>query len=99
MKLTRSIEIANAALDSPLLNGLLDKAIENAGGVRALSRSLSWPHGAMCRVKSGKEKISPFRAAQLADFMNEETDKAVLAALVAGSQSDLEKRYWQNYRK
>lgn len=99
MKLTRDILIGDASIKgSPYLSSLLDRAIEKSGGVRALERAIGWNIGSMGKVRSGTERLSAYRAAQLADLVGDDPTTAVFAALEAGSKSEPEKNYWQRFR-
>lgn len=75
----------------------IERAIEKAGGLRALGRLLDWNSGSLMRVLGG-EKISPYRAGQVADYLElgrSERDQAILEALHAMSKTDAEGAYWR----
>lgn len=74
----------------------LEVAVERAGGIRALGRTLGWDPSAIVRILGG-EKISAYRAGQVADYLElgrSERDKAILEALRAMSKTDAETVYW-----
>lgn len=78
------------------ISTIIDQASEKAGGVRALARALDWNPGSIMKAKAG-EKISPYRAAQLADFLGVDPEAAVVAALIDTSKSDAETAFWPKY--
>ena len=80
--------------DAYLVHAMLAEAVIRAGGARALGRQLDWSVGAMGRVRSGKEKISPFRAARLCEYLGLEPRLGAVAALRSGAKSEAERLYW-----
>jgi hypothetical protein len=74
----------------------LEKAIAKSGGVRALGRELNWNVGSMARVKAG-EKMSPYRAVQLAGFVGDAPLKSLVLALSEGAKSPEEAIYWLSF--
>ncbi len=81
--------------DSATLSAL-DRAVEKAGGVRALCRDLDWHHGSVMRIKAG-ERLSPYRAAQIAAYLGESPLCLLLEALTDGSKSTAEAKYWASF--
>lgn len=79
------------------VNSLIDEAARKAGGLRALARALDWTYGSVQNVKSG-EKISPYRAAQLAEYVfGDDTyvQWAIVGALLQGAKSHGESEFWK----
>ena len=74
---------------------LIEEATANAGGLRSLARALDWHAGAITKIRSD-EKLSPYRAAQIADLTGRDPVGAVIASLADGSKSDGESKYWSD---
>ncbi len=49
----------------------------------------------MGRVKSGKEKMSPYRAAQISEYLGFYPRLGAFLALKAGAKSEAESDYWE----
>lgn len=77
-----------------LFRRLISIAESNAGGVRAFAREVGWCVGSMGRVKAGKERISPFRAAITARYVGLDEKLTVARALRDGAKSTGETEYW-----
>lgn len=75
---------------------LIDLASEKAGGVTALSRALGWNLRALLRVKAG-ERISPYRAARLMEFIEQPPGLGIAAALEGQARTDEEREYWRSH--
>lgn len=73
---------------------LLEEAISQTGGVRALARLIGWDIGSMGKVRAGKERISPYRAAQVAEVLEIDPRLGAFLALKAGAKSDSEREFW-----
>ena len=77
-------------------DNLLRMAIDKANGVRALGRMLQWHPGAIMNVKNG-EKISPYRAVQLAQLVNVPPLDALLSALENAGRTEHERQHWRSF--
>lgn len=77
------------------IRDLVERSIEKAGGVRALSRALDWDAASIVKARDDS-KLSPYRAARLAHFLGDDVMQAVLAALADTSKSEAEARYWSD---
>jgi hypothetical protein len=79
------------------VNSLINEATRKAGSLRALARALDWTYGSIQNVKAG-EKISPYRAAQLAEYVfGDDTyvQWAVIGALLQMAKSHGEADFWK----
>ncbi|MBB87294.1 MAG: hypothetical protein CMP06_08355 [Xanthomonadales bacterium] len=74
----------------------VERSIEKAGGVRALSRTLEWDPASIVKARDDA-KLSPYRAARLAAYLEEDVMQAVCAALMDTSKSNAEARYWKEF--
>lgn len=78
------------------LKTALEAAIDKAGGIRALARELDWHHPNISAIRDG-DRISPFRAAQLAGYMDlgrAAEDEAMYSALSDLAKADAERDFW-----
>lgn len=73
---------------------MIDLASEKAGGVTALSRALGWNLRALLRVRAG-ERISPYRAAKLAEYLGNPPALGIAVALEEQSKTEGEREYWR----
>lgn len=78
------------------LDILLRMAVEKATGVRALGRMLQWHPGAIMNVKNG-EKMSPYRAVQLAQLVDVPPLDALLTALENAARTEHERQHWRSF--
>lgn len=78
------------------IRDLVERSIEKAGGVRALSRALDWDAASIVKARDDS-KLSPYRAARLASFLDDDVMRAVLAALSDTSKSEAEASYWIDF--
>lgn len=75
----------------------VELAIAKAGGIRPLCRILDWNPGSLMRVLGG-ERISPYRAGQVADYLElspAEQENEILEALSLMSRTEVEAEYWR----
>lgn len=76
---------------------LIEQAIAKAGGVRPLARELpSWDAASIVKARNDS-KLSPFRAAQLANYLGEDEAAAMFFALLDTAKSDDESRFWSSF--
>lgn len=73
---------------------MIDLAIEKAGGVRALGAALGWAHTGILRVRAG-ERISPYRAARLSEYLGNPPQLGIAVALEEQSKTEAEREYWR----
>lgn len=72
---------------------LIDEAVHQAGSLVDLARALSWPHSNILRSRREKS-LSPYRAAQLAEFVGYNPRLGAMMALREGAKTDAERSYW-----
>lgn len=87
---------AHAVSSSELLAGILQRAIEAAGGVRALGRKLDWDPATISRAAAGSERLSAYRASQLATVTGANEVAAIYAALEHIARTEAESAHWRN---
>lgn len=75
------------------IRNLVERAIEKAGGVRPLSRAMEWDAASVVKARDDA-KLSPYRAARLATFLDEDAARAIFAALADISKSEAESDFW-----
>lgn len=100
MNSKRNADPMQVGWGSGTVKATIERAVEKAGGLRALGRALDWKPAALHRVIGG-ERISPFRAAQLADYLDcsaQERDFAIRESLHAMAKTETEAAYWASLR-
>ena len=76
---------------------LLDKALIKVGGPSELARQIRWNKGSIAGItkKDSKQKVPPYRAAQLADLLGVDRVAAYLGALEEHAKTEHEKAFWR----
>lgn len=74
---------------------VIDRAVIKVGTLSELARVLKWDKGTISGIKKSG-KLSPYRAAQLAELLGTDVVAAYLEAHIELSLTDHERAFWQN---
>jgi hypothetical protein len=72
---------------------VIDSAANKVGGITALAKVLSWNKGSIAAIKKGTRPLPPWRAAQIAEIMEQDPKAAYLEALAAQAETDREREF------
>ncbi len=78
-----------------MFSELIDEATKKAGSLQALADALSWAHSSILRSRR-ENVVSPYRAAQLFEFVGEPPMLGVMMALECASKTPAEKDFWKS---